>query len=235
MSVVAKRGFVIHHDRGGDFTLGLEAKPHRACERYWNGIKDFHADKFGEKWRATTVYSFGMCPHGVRFVGCGWNMNQAANGTDRVGEYDGRDADWYTVLCFVAGPEGASGPMLTGLQDLLLDGRDTGRCGRAVLPHNAFKVKECPGEHLTALAATWHNQPIIVPSEEDPMLFNEGEAIMHVVASYADIVGRSPQPGDADWPYVESHAKQLVADPKHYFRLQALLVKELRLRGTTVR
>lgn len=157
-----KQGFVIHHN-GPD--TNLAGKPHSACESYWLGVKRYHVVTKG--W-SDIAYSFGVCHHGRRFVGRGWDKNQFANGSDEVGVDDGKDSEWYTVLVFLGWnansdhpvDEEPSAEMVDGVRDLIAEGRDTQRCGTRVLPHNAFKQKHCPGTTFTSLAASWNHAPL---------------------------------------------------------------------------
>jgi hypothetical protein len=151
-----KNGFTVHHNGPPANCLN---QPHARCERFWDGVKRYHGEKFGAKWAATSLYSFGVCPHGIRFVGCGWDKNQAANGKDVVGPYDGHDSAWYTVIVFLGTDEKPTIDMVIATKALIAEGRDSRRCGLRVLPHNAFKVKACPGPEFTKLAKEWDDAP----------------------------------------------------------------------------
>ena len=167
-----KRGFVVHWNGPPANCVG---QGHSKCERFWSGVKRYHGEKFGAKWAATSLYSFGICPHGVVFEGCGWDRNQAANGTDVVGSYDGRDSEWYTAFVFLGEGEKPTNAMTIAVQSVIARGRDSGRCGLRVLPHNAFKRKTCPGPEFTACAKDWDNRRFgdltktSTTSEEDEM------------------------------------------------------------------
>lgn len=150
-----KKGFVIHHNGPPARCVG---QPHSRCERYFAAVKNFHVNDQG--W-SDIAYSFGVCPHGIRFTGRGWDKNQFANGSDVVGPYDGKDSEWYTVLVFLGTDEKPTAEMVEGVKALIVEGRSRGRCGQRVLPHNAFKVKPCPGPEFTALAAVWDNNPTL--------------------------------------------------------------------------
>jgi len=167
---MSKRGVVIHWNGPPANCVG---QPHRRCVAFFDAVKRYHGDKFGSKWAATSLYSFGVCPHGMRFTGCGWDRNQAANGTDQVGTFDGRDSEWFTVIVFLGEGEKPTPEMVEGVRALIAEGRRTGRCARRVLPHNAFKRKTCPGPEFTALAREWDNADLDAPatttSEEDEM------------------------------------------------------------------
>jgi hypothetical protein len=134
---------------------------------YWDAVRNYHVNSKG--W-SDIAYSFGVCPHGTRFNGRGWFKNQFANGEDVVGVDNGQDSEWYTVLAFIGIGEAPTPEMIAGIEALIVDGRDLKRCGQAVLPHNAFKVKPCPGPELTKLCnEKWNNRPIGGTSEDDDM------------------------------------------------------------------
>lgn len=183
-----KQGFVIHFNGPAANCVG---QGHARCERFWAAVKRYHGEKFGSKWAATSLYSFGVCPHGTRFTGCGWDRNQAANGSDVVGEFDGRDSEWFTVLVFLGEGEKPTNAMVVGTQALIQQGRDLGKCGLRVLPHNAFKRKTCPGPEFTQYAKDWDNRrfgtttPEPTPAIEEDDDMHAGE----VIASYIEAYG----------------------------------------------
>lgn len=171
-----RRGFTIHHNGPPANCIG---KPHARCIAFWGAVVAYHVSDppKGQGWSGV-AYSFGVCPHGVRFTGQGWDRRQFANGADLVGDNDGRDSEWYTVLAFVGGGPGTGDPeekptpeMTAGVGALIEEGRRTVRCDSRVLPHNAFKNKPCPGPTFEALARRWDNQPITIEEEDDMALF----------------------------------------------------------------
>lgn len=159
-----RRGFVIHHNGPNANCLG---KPHSRCMNFWAGVKAYHQ----AKWPTSNdiAYSFGVCPHGIRFEGRGWFKRQYANGADQVGTFDGNDSEWYTVLTFIGydektGIEEQPTPqMVEGVKALIRDGRERKLCSDRVLPHNRFKKKRCPGHVFTALASVWDAQSLPAP------------------------------------------------------------------------
>lgn len=173
-----KRGWVIHHN--GPWVYNLkESDPHSKCIEFWKGIRAYQmkpVSQGGRGW-SDVSYSFMVCPHGLPLEGRGWNKNQFANGTDQVGEYDGKDSEWYTVFVPLGwieatGQEQEPNPkMVQGVARLINEGRSTKRCGLRVLPHNRFKIKRCPGRTFTLLANSWDNRLIVIGAvpEEDEM------------------------------------------------------------------
>lgn len=169
-----RRGFTIHHNGPPANCLG---QPHSRCVSFWDAVRAFHTnpEPVGKGW-SDIAYSFGVCPHGERLVGRGWDRRQWANGTDMVGADDGDDSEWYTVLVFVGGDtstgdtEAPTPEMIAATAALIAEGRVSGRCGNRVTPHNFWKRKPCPGPHFTPLARAWDNQLITVapPAPEPP-------------------------------------------------------------------
>jgi len=172
-----KKGWTVHHNGPpAKCILNGVVQSHERCKSFWKGVTDFHTNPppDGQGWSAN-AYSFGICPHGERFVSNGWDKNQFANGSDDVGEENGPNSEWYSVLMFVGGggttgyPEEKPTPeMDRGLIDLINEGRDTGRCGMAVKPHSDWKVKDCPGPDYTAKCRAWDGK-VIETQEEDPL------------------------------------------------------------------
>lgn len=159
-----RSGFTIHHNGPPAQCIG---QPHARCAAFWRGVRSFHMDDQG--W-SDIAYSFGVCPHGVPFVGRGWDKRQFANGADKVGADNGDDSEWYTVLAFVGGGKGTgepeeipTGPMIVGVRNLIDEGRRTQRCGLQVKPHSDFKPKPCPGETFTTLCRLWDGHPFAAP------------------------------------------------------------------------
>lgn len=169
-----RRGFAIHHNGPQMHVVGRE---HARCEQAVESVRRWHIE--GNGW-SDEAYSFYVCHHNRILTGRGWDRAQWANGGDERGADDGPDREWYTVLVLVGGGK-ATGydtgepeePILPGhieaLRRLIQQGRDTGRCGDRVLPHNAFKHKACPAQTLTDLAARWDRQPLYDRKADDDM------------------------------------------------------------------
>jgi hypothetical protein len=168
-----RRGFTIHHNGPPANCIG---RGHDRCVAFWDSVRAFHTnpEPIGKGW-SDIAYSFGVCPHGERLVGRGWDRRQWANGTDMVGADDGDDSDWYTVLVFVGGDtstgdtEPPTAEMIGATAQLIEEGRSTGRCGDRVTPHNFWKRKPCPGPEFTVLAREWDGRPTVteIPLEDD--------------------------------------------------------------------
>lgn len=167
-----RHGFTIHWNGPAARCVG---QPHSRCEGFWAAVKHYHTVTKG--W-SDIAYSFGVCPHGVRFVGRGWDKAQFANGADVVGPDDGGDRYWYTVLTFLGEGEVATAEMVGGVRLLIAEGRSSGRCGPRVLPHNAFKRKTCPGTEFTLHARAWDNQSL---EDDMPLSDTDLEKIRRII------------------------------------------------------
>jgi hypothetical protein len=152
--MTARYGFTIHWN--GPAARCVD-QPHSRCQNFWAAVRNYHVNTKG--W-SDIAYSFGVCPHGVRFTGRGWTKSQFANGEDVVGPDDGGDKYWFTVLAFLGEGEVPTSEMVEGVRALIAEGRSSGRCGPRVLPHNAFKRKTCPGTEFTIHAKAWDDQPL---------------------------------------------------------------------------
>lgn len=181
-----KKGVVIHWNGPAARCVG---QSHSRCESFWGAVKRYHGQKFGAKWAATSLYSHGVCPHGVVFTGVGWDRNQAANGRDVVGENDGTDSEWFTVFAFLGEGEKPTKQMITGVRNLIKQGRDERRCGDRVLPHKNFKFKTCPGPEFTVLSRQWDRAAFVNAFSEE----QEMSPIVFVVMMYKLFLERMPE------------------------------------------
>jgi hypothetical protein len=196
-----RRGFTIHHNGPPANCVG---HPHPRCEAFWRAVRDFHVNDKG--W-SDIAYSFGVCHHGHRFVGRGWDRYQFANGSDTVGADDGDDSEWYTVLVFVGGDddtydnEPPTAQMVKATAELIEEGRARGLCGDRVTPHNFWKRKACPGPEFTALAARWDRKPspLLTPTEDPFAMFKDLAEFKQVVSDLIDArLDARLSPGGAD-------------------------------------
>jgi hypothetical protein len=139
-----RTGFAVHHDNAAHPVYTTD-HTHNRCVSFWTAVRRWHVEHNG--W-PDIAYSFGVCRHGDVFTGRGWTQSQFAGGSDQKGT-GYRDADWYSVLCFLGGDETPTADMYAGLTWVIEQGRDAGRCGDRVIPHNRFRIKPCPGPELT--------------------------------------------------------------------------------------
>lgn len=173
-----RSGFVVHHDQA-DRPVYTTDLSHGRCEAFWSAVRRYHVNVNG--W-SDIAYSFGVCRHGVPFVGRGWFRSQFAGGADQIpDDLAYSDAHWYSVLCFLGGPEHPTAEMLSGLASLIAEGRAAGYCGLRVIPHNRFRRKPCPGPALTAWCELADGNPTLPTSLEEPVTPEQIAAIVNGV------------------------------------------------------
>lgn len=195
-----RQGMTVHHNGPPANCIG---QGHDRCHRFWLGVKAFHTrpkSEGGQGW-SDIAYSFGICPHGERFTGRGWNKSQFANGSDDVGQDDDADGPWYSVLMFVGGgymEEGKWVPsekptlaMTNALDELIIEGRSTDRMGDRVEPHSKWKRKACPGPEFTVYCTIHNNKPYVTKGWDEMASKDEIKAALREVlreAEFKDIV-----------------------------------------------
>ncbi|NND36542.1 MAG: N-acetylmuramoyl-L-alanine amidase [Gammaproteobacteria bacterium] len=152
-----RSGLVVHHN--GPYMRLDTSLPHAqqvaAETRKARALQRFHQDSLG--W-SDGAYSYYLGQSGTLFDCRGLEWDQFANGDDVVGDDDGPDRKWYSVMAMIGwnpktgDEEQPTDAMLEALVELVAFLRSEG-AGDRVLPHNNFKVKRCPGKVLTAAAA----------------------------------------------------------------------------------
>jgi len=174
-----KKGFTVHWNGPPARCVG---QPHSRCESFFRAVKAFHMSPrpgIPNGW-SDIAYSFGMCPHGIPMVGRGWNKNQFANGKDVVGVNNGPDSQWFSIIVFLGEGERPTPAMVSGVQALIREGRQSGRCAAEVKPHKDWKVKSCPGDEFTFLCRQWDGRPVdgggvvIPPAPTGPRVLRMG-------------------------------------------------------------
>lgn len=223
-----RQGFTVHHNGPpAGIIHGSHVDPHSECERFWRAVKSFHVNDKG--W-SDIAYSFGVCPHGERFVGRGWVKHQFANGDDEVGPDDDANGPWYSVLLFVGGgyheggrwvPEEVPTPQMErALDELITEGRRDRRCGMRVEPHSKWKRKACPGPWGTNYCTKHNNRPITTEPPKDWYDMATKEDLSNVIRDlFTDEPGTSK--GYATGQIVKRLTRELEA-PSSEFR-QALV------------
>lgn len=130
---------------------------HTQCVTRWRDWQAFHMHTRG--W-SDIAYNWGVCDHGYLFVGRGWGIRSAANGTNPAN-------DRYLAVCWMGGEgETPSAHALSTIEALIQDCRRRG-AGMDVQPHRHFFDTACPGEVLTAHTGVWRNMP--VPAASKPV------------------------------------------------------------------
>jgi catechol 2,3-dioxygenase-like lactoylglutathione lyase family enzyme/peptidoglycan hydrolase-like protein with peptidoglycan-binding domain len=113
-------------------------------------IQRFHQDRRGF---CDIAYSFVFCKHGFVFVGRGWGVRTAAQGTNFGNDH-------YHAVCFLGDDTRGRDDVTTlgrrALAQLVLSSRR--QFGDEVLPHSSFKATACPGDDLrgTIRFGDWH-------------------------------------------------------------------------------
>ncbi|MDQ3866553.1 MAG: N-acetylmuramoyl-L-alanine amidase [Actinomycetota bacterium] len=140
------RGLAVHYSASN----ADERAGHETCAARVRAIQRFHQE---ERGFCDIAYSFVFCKHGFVFVGRGWGVRTAAQGTS-VGN------DHYHAACFLgddtAGRDDVTPRGRKALAQLVLASRR--RFGDEVRPHSSFKATACPGDDLrrTIRFGDWH-------------------------------------------------------------------------------
>lgn len=123
---------------------------HTQCVTRWREWQAFHMG--AKKW-SDIAYNWGVCDHGYVFVGRGWGIRSAANGTNPAN-------DRYLAVCWMGGEgETPSAHALSAIESLIQDCRRRG-AGMDVQPHRHFFNTACPGPMLSDHTGIWRNLPM---------------------------------------------------------------------------
>jgi hypothetical protein len=131
----AARGVAVHYS-GMDAD---EQADHAHCAGRVRAIQRFHMESKG--W-LDIAYSQLVCVHGYVFVGRGFGIRTAANGTTAAN-------DGYFAICFL-GNDKEGRADVTRLGELIREYQRRYPRARRVRPHSAFVSTECPGRELRA-------------------------------------------------------------------------------------
>lgn len=113
-------------------------QPHSRCEAQWREIDAYHRSK----GYSMVAYNHGACDHGGTFVGRGWGVPSAANGTKWA------NLNFFAV-CAMTGPGQPHSPALRGALDrLTAEGLRRSSPPREVSPHSRFFATACPGDTI---------------------------------------------------------------------------------------
>jgi hypothetical protein len=135
------RGIAVHYS-------GMNAdeeRLHANCAGRVRAIQRYHIEEQG--W-LDVAYSHVFCGHGYVFVGRGFGVRSAANGTAEAN-------DRYFAVCFL-GDDSAGRADVTlearqALEQLLGEYRRRYPRATEVRPHSDFVATACPGDELRAL------------------------------------------------------------------------------------
>jgi hypothetical protein len=121
-----------------------EQRLHRNCAARVLGMQRFHIEDRG--W-LDVAYSHVFCGHGFVFVGRGFGVRSAANGTTEAN-------DAYHAVCFLgddsAGRADVTPEARRTLQELLREYRRRYPRATEIRPHSDFVATQCPGDELRA-------------------------------------------------------------------------------------
>lgn len=121
-----------------------EQADHANCAGRVRGVQRYHME---EKGWLDVAYSQLVCKHGFVFVGRGYGIRTAANGTKRANDH-------YFAVCFL-GDDTEGRADLTraargALGELIRDYQRRYPKALRVRPHSAFVATDCPGRELGA-------------------------------------------------------------------------------------
>jgi N-acetylmuramoyl-L-alanine amidase len=132
------RGVALHYS-GMDSD---EQADHRKCPSRVRGMQRYHMDTKG--W-LDVAYGHILCRHGYVFVGRGFGIRSAANGTKTAN-------DRYFAVCFLgddtAGRADVTPEAYEALRDLLRSYQRRIPRPMLVRPHSDFVATPCPGAEL---------------------------------------------------------------------------------------
>jgi N-acetylmuramoyl-L-alanine amidase-like protein len=121
-----------------------EQADHANCAGRVRNIQRYHQDEQG--W-LDIAYSHVLCRHGFVFVGRGYGIRTAANGTREAN-------DRYFAICFLGndtvGRDDVTRAGRRALGELIRDYRRRYPRALRVRPHSAFVATDCPGKELSA-------------------------------------------------------------------------------------
>lgn len=108
-------------------------------------MQRFHMETRG--W-LDIAYNHVVCRHGYAFVGRGFGVRSAANGTNAAN-------DRYHAVCFLGddsmGRADVTPEARLALEQMIAEYRRRYRRARDVRPHSDFVATACPGNELRAL------------------------------------------------------------------------------------
>lgn len=134
------RGVAVHYS-GMDAD---EEADHARCPPRVRAIQRYHMESKG--W-LDIAYSQLVCVHGYVFVGRGFGIRTAANGTTAAN-------DNYFAICLLGndteGRADVTRPARHALGELIREYQRRYPHARRVRPHSAFVATECPGRELRA-------------------------------------------------------------------------------------
>ena len=144
------RGIALHYS-------GMDADEqgdHANCAARVRAIQRYHMYTRG--W-SDIAYNFLVCKHGYVFVGRGWGVRSAAQGTN-----EGNDG--YHAVCFLGDDTEARDDLTpkgrAALAALVRRAHARYPSAREVKPHSSFRPTACPGDELRSWIAArgWEDE-----------------------------------------------------------------------------
>jgi hypothetical protein len=162
--------------------------PHSSCATKVRGIQAFHMDSRG--WN-DIAYTTIVCPHGVIFMGRGWGVRTAANGTN-----DGNARHYAHCVLIGVGDE-FTGSAQFALKVAFRISREQGKAGTERKVHSDWKATACPGDPIRDFVrAGWTDIPAPEPGEDILSMAaqNADDARRTLIVGYfLDYLGRDPE------------------------------------------
>jgi N-acetylmuramoyl-L-alanine amidase len=122
-----------------------EQRLHANCAPRVRGMQRYHLET--RDW-LDIAYNHVFCRHGFVFVGRGFGVRSAANGTNEAN-------DGFFAVCFLGddsvGRADVTPAARRALEQLLAEYRRRYPKAREVRPHSDFFATKCPGDELRAL------------------------------------------------------------------------------------
>jgi hypothetical protein len=135
------RGVAVHYS-------GMNAdeqRLHANCAARVRGMQRYHQET--REW-LDIAYNHVFCRHGFVFVGRGFGVRSAANGTKEANDH-------YFAVCFLGddsvGRADVTPEARRALEQLIAEYRRRYPKAREVRPHSDFFATQCPGDELCAL------------------------------------------------------------------------------------
>jgi N-acetylmuramoyl-L-alanine amidase len=126
-----------------------EQRLHANCAGRVRGMQRYHMET--RDW-LDIAYNHVFCRHGFVFVGRGFGVRSAANGTNAANDH-------YFAVCFLGddsvGRADVTSEAQRALEGLIAEYRRRYPKAREVRPHSDFFATKCPGDELRALISAF--------------------------------------------------------------------------------
>ena len=148
---------------------------HSRCAALVRGIQAFHMD--GRGW-SDIAYNFVECPHGYTFEGRGFNVINAANGTNTGNRTS------HTVCCLAGVDNPFTDAERAGLRGAIRGIHEAVGAPDAARPHSDWHSTDCPGDARRAwVRGGMPGDGVAAPPIPAPPASSPGRARWHTPAS----------------------------------------------------